>query len=280
MDIHFEWPASRLPVALPRNLTAETAAVFDVASGCFGIHNAHCGKDAVIFYWHLARPVMLSLCLHHVCLLDGCEVAYGCSQPLNDKSQLQLGHFKLGFVSHDSTDVDEQTFYRLIYPGGAWQSADKVPEVEDILPNGGHYINDLRYFNDVILAQAGGNDVLKTLEVEYKRFLIWREQDGGYSGGMAQHADYIIKTDLRFDDVNAQIKGKTLTECIVAKDFLMEKVWPELERGEAADDIFSEEEKTDLLLALSPEHIAAKGKNTVPELVFQDFNKVGLDSYY
>lgn len=223
---------------------------------------------------------MLNLCQSHVCLLEGSEVEYGRCQPLSNKNQLQVGHFKLSFISNDSNDVDEQTFYRLIYPGVAWQSADKVPEVEEILPNGGHYINDLRYFNDVILAQDNGSDVLKTLEVEYKRFLIWREQDGGYSGGMAHNANYIIKTDRRFDDVREQIKGKTLTECIVANDFLMEKVWPELERGEMAEEIFSEEEKTDLLLALSPEHIAAKGKTTVPELVFQDFYKVGLDSYY
>ncbi|MDS1916351.1 TagK domain-containing protein [Enterobacter asburiae] len=280
MNIHFEWPASRPPVALPRNLTAETAAVFDVASGSFGIHSAHAGQDAVIFYWHQARPVMLSLCLHHVCLLNGSQVAYGYSQPLNDKSQLQIGHFKLSFISNDNTDVDDQTFYQLIYPGIAWQYADKVLEVEDILPNCGHYINNLRYLNDVILAQDRGDDVLKTLEVEYKRFLIWHEQDGGYSGGIDQHADYIIKTDLQFDDVKEKIKGKTLTECIVDKDFLMEKVWPELECGDTADDIFSDEEKTDLLLALSPEHIAVKGKNTVPELVFQDFYKPGLDSYY
>ncbi|MGY8619825.1 TagK domain-containing protein [Pantoea agglomerans] len=280
MNIQFEWPASRPAVALPRNLTAETAAVFDVASGSFGIHNAHLGQDAVSFYWHLSRPMMLNLCLNHVCLLNESEVPYGASQQLNDKSQLQIGHFKLVLISNDRNDVDDQTFYRLIYPDVVWQPADNLPEIEDILPNGGQYINDLRFFNDAILAQNNGNDVLKTLEVEYKRFLIWREQDGGYTGGMDMHADYIIKTDLRFDEVKEKSKGKTLTECIVAKDFLMEKVWSELEYGETAYDIFCEEEKIDLLRALSPEHIAAKGNNTVPELVFQEFNKVGLDSYY
>lgn len=279
MNIQFEWPPSRTSVALPGNLTVNNAAVLDVTSGVFGYHDGCTGQDAVAFYWDMTRPMMLNLCASHVCRLDGLELQCGSIHPLRDKSKIQVGHFKL-VTTTGSDEVDEAGFYELIYPNGAWQAANKIPEIEDILPNGGNYINDLRYFDEVVLAQDKGNDVLKTLEVEYKRFLIWRELDGGYYDGRSEHSENIIKTDHRFDSIREKIKGKTLTECIVAKDFLMEKVWPELEVGEHSNDIFNEEDKVELLKALSPEHIVAKGKYKVPELVFQDFYKVGLDSHY
>lgn len=280
MIIQFEWPASRKPVSISRNLTADNAVAFDAVNGDFDAHNSHLGHDAVVFFWHMARPVMQSLCTSHVCSLDGIEVSYGSVHPLREANKIQVGHFKLVMAGGVNDELDEQSFFRLIYPNGVWQASDKIPDVENILPNGGNYINDLRYFNDVILAQDRGDDILKTLEVEYKRFLIWQEQDNGYFGGTAHQAHHILKTDSRFEQIREQIKDKTLTECVIAKDFLMEKIWPELEQGAQWDELFGEEEKSDLLRALSPEHIVAKGKNQVPELVFKDFCKVGLDSYY
>jgi hypothetical protein len=279
VNIQFEWPPSRHPIALPGNLTVNNAVVLDVVSGGFSPHDRGNDQDTVAFYWDMTRPVILNLCANHVCRLEGLELQYGSVHPLRDKSTIQVGHFKL-VTTAGSDEVDESGFYELIYPNGAWLSANKIPEVEDILPNGGNYINDLRYFNDVVLVQDKVNDVLKTLEVEYKRFLIWREQAGGRYDGRSEHSEHIIKADHRFDNIREKIKEKTLTECIVAKDFLMEKVWPELEAGAHSDSIFNEEEKVELLKALSPEHIVAKGKYKVPELVFQDFYKVGLDSHY
>lgn len=279
MNIQFEWPASREAISLSRKLTADNAVAFDAVNGEVDAHSAHLGHDAVVFYWHMARPVMMNLCASVVCMLDGIELSYGCVHPLREASKIQVGHFKLVIASGDD-EVDEQAFYQLIYPNGDWQTGNKTPEVENILPNGGSYINDLRYFNEVILAQDKGDDILKTLEVEYKRFLIWQEQDGGHFAGSSQQANHIIKTDSHFEKVREQIKDKTLTECVVARDFMMEKVWPELEQGEQWSELFAEEDKSDLLRALSPEHIVAKGKYQVPELVFQDFYKVGLDSYY
>lgn len=45
-----------------------------------------------------------------------------------------------------------------------------LPEIEDILSHGGHYIS---YFDDVNEVQTHGQqgpDILKSLELEYKRF--------------------------------------------------------------------------------------------------------------
>ncbi|MBS1203476.1 MAG: protein Cts1F [Proteobacteria bacterium] len=280
MKLRFEWPSSRQPVTLSEGITAEQAIALDMSSGVFGPHNqVPEERDAVAFYWHFTRPVIRNLCSSYICLLDGVELHYGESQPLRVGSHLQVGHFKLEITSGDASTRDDKDFYPLFYTGNAWPAANKLPEVEDILPNGGSYINDLHYFNDVV-AQGDSKDALKMLEIEYKRFLIWQEQSGHYYDNVGNQDAYIIKTDNHFDSVKECLKAKTLTECIVDRTFLMEKVWPDFESCDALDDIFAEEDKTDLLKSLSPEHIVAKGKYKVPELVFRDFHKIGLDSHY
>jgi len=280
VKIHFEWPASRPGIVLDESLTEDNALALNVNNGVFGPHTPQEARDVIVFYRHMNRAVLLNLCAERLCCLDGVEIAYGRTHPLHHGNEIQAGHFKLSVVVNGDKAADEQSFYRLIYPDKSWERADKVPEVEEILPNGGNIINDLRYFNDVVLAQDRGNDVLKTLEVEYKRFLIWREQEGASYTALNHQDNHILKTDLRFDAIREQIKGKTLTECIIDKPFLMEKVWPELNVDRLPDDIFVDDEKHDILEALSPEHFVSKGKNKLPELVFQDFYKVGLDSHY
>lgn len=277
MNIHFEWPARRQPFSLKRYLTLDNAATFDVMSGIFNAHNAHIGSDAVVFYWHMSRLVILNLCTSCVCRLDDSELAYGSVHPLREASRIQAGHFKMRIVSKDFT---ERALNHSVDCYEDWQINSPPPEVEEILPNRGNYINDLRYFNDVILAQDKGDDILKTLEVEYKRFLIWQEQDGGQFSNFTRQEKRIFKTDSHFEKIRDRIKEKTLTECIMDSNFLLEKALLELGLEEQWSDIFAEEEKTDLLHALSPELSVAKGRYKVPELVFQDISKVGLDSYY
>lgn len=280
MKIQFEWPALRQPVELDKRLTAENSAVLDVVSGDFAITNSRPERDVVAFYWHLSRPVIVNLCVEHLCSLDSVELKYGSVHSLRPGSKIQAGHFKLSLARESDVETEEQTFYQLIYPGSDLQASNKIPEVEEVLPNGGSNINDLHYFNELALAEDKGNDILKRLEAEYKYFLIWQKQGRGEYHDVSQYEKYTIKTDDRFDRIREQVKGKTLTECIIARDFLMEKVWPDFETGESFDDFFQQEEKTDLLKALSPEYIVAKNKDRVPELVFQDFYKVGLDSHY
>ena len=280
MKFRFEWPVSRQPVTLQEGITAEWAIALAVSRGVLGPHSQLPeGQDAVAFYWHLTRPVMRNFCVSAICLLDGVELCYGESQPLRVGSHLQIGHFKLEVTTEEADALTHQGVLPFIGAESARQAADNIPEVEEILPNGGSYINDLHYFNNVI-AHRNSHDVLKVLEIEYKRFLIWQEQGRHYYDNVSNEAAYLIKTDNQFDRVKESLKEKTLTECIVDRPFLMEKVWPDFENSGVLDDIFVEEEKVDLLKSLSPEHIVAKGTYQVPELVFRDFHKIGLDSHY
>lgn len=276
MRIQFVWPAGWRALDLEPSLTLENAAVFDVISGQFNVQNTPPSQDTVAFYWYMTRPMMMNLCEEAVCLLDGIEVAYGSIHPLREASSVQAGHFQL-LLSHDYQDPDE--FIPLREP----LLATVPPEIEEILPNAGNCVNDLRYVNDVIAAKDKGDDILKTLEVEYKRFLIWQEQgQGELSDHHARLDGYIIKTDSRFDQIREQIKEKTLTECIVDSHFLIEKVWAELDPDDRWSEFFIEDKKIDLLHALSPELSIAKNKPRAPvsELIFHDVSKAGLDSYY
>lgn len=272
VNVHFEWPASRQPLEIARRLTAEAPLRLYV--------DREPGGDYVAFFREGERPVMLNRCVYSTCRQGEAELAFDSITPLYPKSRIQVGHFRLAFTAGDSESAGLPPLASLVAPASRWLGAEKLPEVEEILPNGGSYINDQRYFNDIVLARDNGGDVLKMLEVEYKRFLIWQEQGvGDFNPGPAT-AEPIIRTDDRFERVREQTKDKTLTECIIDSAFLMEKLWPELEAGELSDDLFAVDEKSDLLRLLSPDHAVAKRKFNVPELVFRDLRKTGLDTYY
>ncbi|TBL70810.1 TagK domain-containing protein [Hafnia alvei] len=280
MNIQFEWPMSGKLFPLPRDLTADKAAVFDVIKGAFSSLDSHTNQDVVAFYWHMARPVMINLCTNYVCNLDGAEVLYGAVQPLHEASEIQIGHFKLLMARSSGWESDASSLYRLINSNDENQMLDSIHDIEDLLPNCANYLNDIRYFNEVTLEQGRGDDILKTLEVEYKRFLIWQEQNGNMFNEWNQNNIHRIKVDHKFDMAREQAKNKTLTECIIDGGSLMEKIWSELEQGEQWNELFIQDEKPDLLRVLSPEHIVAKIKNNVPELIVHDQSKISLNSYY
>ncbi len=279
MRLILTWPDTRAAIGLNDTLTRENAVSFDVVRGVFGSHQPAQDGYAMVFYWKASGPVLVNLCQKHVCLLDGADVEYGAIHPLRIGQKLQCGHFKIGVVV-DHTNLTDDVWQRdwLLSQETA---TDNIPRVEDILPNGGHYLTDLRYFNDVTAAQNNSDDVLKTLEVEYKRFLIWHEQGrGGFSNNIHDQENRFSVGDERFDRDREQSKSKTLTECIIDTPFLIERVWEELDMENSTSEILDEEEKIDILKSLAPDDVAMKEKKSVPELVFRDFYKVGLDSHY
>lgn len=265
--LHFTWPADALPLTLNRRLTERAPLLLDPNRAGKAVAAAPPPEDTVAFYWQSGRAVMKNLCVYYRCSLNGSELAYGSVSALHPGSSIQIGHCRL-LLAQPVSEVDDASDY------------DQLPEVEQILPNGGSYLNDRRYFNDVILACDSGGDVLKSLEVEYKRFLIWQEQGGADFSAFQAPGETRVKTDDRFEQVREQTRYKTLTECIIDRAYLMEKVWPELEGGDAPEALFIADEPRDLLRLLSPEQTVAKRTFSVPELVFQDLRRPGLDSWY
>ena len=265
--LHFTWPAASRPLMLNRQLTELAPLLLDPCRAGAALAAAPPPEDTVAFYWQAGRAVMKNLCTHYLCSLNGNALAYGSVSALHPGSCIQIGHCRL-LLAQPASEVDDAPAH------------GQLPEVEEILPNGGSYLNDRRYFNDVILARDSGGDVLKSLEVEYKRFLIWQEQGGADFSAFQSSGETRVKTDDRFEQVREQTRYKTLTECILDRAYLMEKVWPELEGNDAPEALFIADEQRDLLRLLSPEQAIAKKTFSVPELVFQDLRRPGLDTWY
>ncbi len=275
MQLLMTWPATGTAFTLSEAHSVDRPACFNVLSGTFGDAQP---VDAVWFYVTAGGPVIFNRCQTFVCRVDSAEVAEGQRHPLRKGSIIQLGHF-----TFEVTDSPEQQ--TLLHSILNLQTADEkagciVPEVEDILPSGGHYTGDLHYFNEGVGSDEVEADVLKSLEVEYKKFLIWGEQSRNFFDDNAVLNNKLSGSDAYFDAVREEMKAKTLTECIIEAPSLIDRVWDELKIGESYDELLCEEEKPDILKALAPENIASREEQPVPELVFQDLYKIGLDSLY
>jgi len=277
VNIFFEWPTSYRSVALHRNIEMDEGVIFEVSNGSFMTRDFHSGQDAVLFYWHFGKLMIVNLCQHSMCHINDREIFYGEEKLVRDQSLVVVGHFKLRFISNDN---DKKTLAQLIDPGIDLKPSDNEADLEGILPQRGSYIGDFRNFNSVEMLKKNEEEELKRLEAEYKNYIMRQEQYGCYADGMVNDADYIIKQDQRFDELMENIEGKTLTESIINKEFLMEKVWEEMDNEEIDESIFNEEGKIDLLVALSPQHIVRKKEKILPEIIFKDFDKKGLHTYY
>ncbi|CNH98968.1 Uncharacterised protein [Yersinia pekkanenii] len=165
----------------------------------------------------------------------------------------------------------------MLEPSTTHNTAD-LPEIEDILLHGGHYIS---YFDDISEVHAYDQqepDILKRLELEYKRFLMWGEQGREFSEKDQQQATKLPANDGFLENIRECVKDKTLTECILDSGGLIDRVTKELSVIDYLETSHHEE-KVDLLKVLAPEHIITKEKNSVPALVFQELHKLGLDSH-
>lgn len=275
MQLFMTWPATGSVLTLNEAYSVTHPACFNILSGRFG--DAH-PADAVWFYLTAGGPVIFNTCQAFVCLVDDVEVAEGQRQPLRQGSLIQLGHFTFEIIA----SVEQSTLLHTILDlqTDEEKASYIVPEVEAILPNGGHYTGDLHHFNDVVGADEAEPDVLKKLEVEYKKFLIWGEQNRKFFDENEGVNNKLSGSDAYFEAVREEMKARTLTECIIEAPSLIDKVWEELKIEASYDELLCEEEKPDLLKALAPDNIASREKQPVPELVFQDLYKIGLDSLY
>lgn len=278
MQLLMTWPATGSAFTLNEAHSVDHPACFNMLSGRFGDAEP---VDAVWFYLTAGGAVIFNTCQTFICLVDGVEVAEGQRQLLRQGSLIQLGHFTFEVIASAEQAVQESLLHSILDLQTDEEKASYiVPEVEAILPNGGHYTGDFRYFNDVVEADEAETDVLKKLEVEYKKFLIWGEQNRKFFDDNNGVNNKLSGSDAYFEAIREEMKARTLTECIIEAPSLIDKVWEELKIAESYDELLCEEEKPDILKALAPDNIASHEKQSVPELVFQDLYKIGLDSLY
>ncbi|MGE9553399.1 TagK domain-containing protein [Erwinia amylovora] len=281
MQLLMTWPDTQLVFNLAESYTFKNAACFSVRQGTFGTPLPQDKNNVIYFYTAAVGPVIFNDCEEFVCLVDGQELERGQAYSLRFGALIQLGQFTFEVTSGDETAAHDDMLHTLLNVHSDEEKASLiVPELEDILPNGGHYTGDLRYFNDAEKGAEAEKDILKNLEVEYKKFLIWGEQNRKFFDENPELNNKLSGSDHYFDAIRDEMKTRTLTECIIEAPSLIDEVWKEMNMMDSYDDMLGEEEKLDILKSLAPENISSREKKHVPELVFHDLYKTGLDSLY
>ncbi|WP_455821154.1 TagK domain-containing protein [Pseudomonas cerasi] len=274
------WPDRDYRFNLDESYTSDTKVGFSVLTGEFSDqHPDQQEENLVYFYWTLAGAVIFNRCIDYVCIIDGVPVEKDDTCTLNAGAEIQIGHYAIQAVASDNMFSLEDMFYTL-HGYEANKSDIIIPEIEDILPNGAHFVGDLNYSNEILSDKITETDAIKPLETEYKKFLIWGHVNNNLYDKKADISRHVITKDDLFDSAHSEMQSKTIMECILDAPSLIDKVWDDLEVINLQDSVFYEEEKYEILMLLAPEKFTAKEKKVIPELAFQDLYKIGLDSHY
>jgi hypothetical protein len=275
-------PSMTQQFRLDKSVTAENAIGFSLEKGELSLHSVDDGYHDLQFYWHFHEPLVVNHSSDFICLVNGKELDVGEHHLLSFGTEIQFGPVNITVDRATSQQVEESFAHNLFMLAESGEAGETdLPEIEDILSHGGHYIS---YFDAVDETQEYGQrepDVLKQLEVEYKRFLLWGEQAQQSQEILVKDQPQVIKLSGRdefLDNIRERVKDKTLTECILDSGGLIDKVTQELSIFNYLDTQ-DDDTRIDLLKELAPEHFITKEKNSVPSLMFQELYKLGLDSH-
>ncbi|MDN0117341.1 TagK domain-containing protein [Yersinia intermedia] len=273
------WPHMSQQFQLNDAITEKNAICFSMEKGEFTPHSAGDGQNEIRFYRHSFASMIINHSNDFICMVNGKELAPGEHHPLSLGAEIKFGHFAIT-AKKACGQIASQSFTdnQLILEQESVLEATDLPEIEDILSHGGHYISYLDDGNETLAQGLQDQDVLKNLALEYKRFLMWGEQGRKFSEKEQLQTTKLSANDGFLENIRECVKDKTLTECILDSGGLIEKITKELNVIDYLETSQGEE-KVDLLKLLAPEHIITKEKSSVPALVFQELYKLGLDSH-
>lgn len=265
MHIQIIWPERQKPVTLHEHHCQETPLWCSALTGQFSEQPAE-HAEAVAF-WLQQQMMMSSNTQDFICLLDGQPLAQGEIRPLRSGMRVQLGHFLLEAIE---PDTDELITSLLPVEG-------ELPELELLINHGGHYIP---YAENAKQHASLNNedDPLKSLTQEYKHYLLWGEQPIPRRNPSSRNEP----VRERFNDsnnFNASLKNKTISECVVNADEMMERICRELMITDGDLLKTDEEVKIELLREIAPAHLKQIEKRMVSELLYSELYKPGLDSH-
>lgn len=273
------WPRMSQQLQIDESVTHEKPVYFNIEKGEFAPQSMGDGYDEVQFYWDVPQPVMVNNSHDMVCTINGKQLAPGEHHPLPLGAEINFGYFVIT-TQKATKDVSNPHFIdnlTLLEQPSAFDTPD-VPAIEDILTHGGYYVSYLDDLNADHVYGPQGPDILKSLELEYKRFLMWGEQGKQFSASAAPQKTKLSANDGFLENVRDSVRNKTVTECILDSSGLIDEVTRQLNIIDGVETA-TDEDKQDILKALAPEHILTKEKNSVPALVFQELYKLGLNSH-
>ncbi|MFJ3458577.1 TagK domain-containing protein [Scandinavium goeteborgense] len=272
------WPIADVSFPIEEHFTRSHAAFFDPQQGILFSASHTKNINAVLFYWEHPTLMVENLSAEYVCIINGEPLGFGSCSPLHLDWDVQIGQFRMTLKPvHSSLLADNVPLHGLL---GEEVNNDPLAfsDIEQWLaergtPGVNRSQTDVRDQYD-----ENEPDVLKTLSEEYRRFLIWGEQDNGDDRVSTVMPQKFCAHDRNFDNVWGAMKNNTLTECILASPALIEKVCEEL--GNPAEnevDLFRDE-KHDILHLLASDNSLKPMKKNIPILVLKEFYKTGLET--
>ncbi len=276
LQLMLSWPPGHQVATLDETVSRAYPLWFDAITGRFSADRPSQPAPVLQFYF-LGAEALVSLVSKESgalrCLLDGQPLIAGHPTSLTASSVLQAGCFRLEVMS-----VKEQALFSGSNSYDHYHD-EAPPELDDLIGQSGYYTPWLLPDTVCVAGEELNNDILKQLAQEYKRYLTWGDLRRSYTvNSDANKQELRLKTmDCLPEIVSDDIKSRTLTECILNKSALMDKVMAELmsiQLQEWPDD----NKVTELLLALAPEQSVRVKKRTLSELIQREQHKPGLGS--
>ncbi|WP_312242468.1 TagK domain-containing protein [Pantoea sp.] len=274
MNLLLIWPEQQHAFYLSEEYSVDKPLFFDMNLGGFITDKVSDNQETLFFYWNASGPVIYNNSQEYVCIVDQHSLNYQKAISLQAGMSIQAGAFKLITTSSEPADLSAELFNDpVINP----LKHERMGKVEEILPKGGYHLLAIETMTINENEEVSDENILRSLELEYKKYLILDEQHrDNYS---ESEQNFIVSgDDPLFEETRENLKGKTITECIFDSSALIEKVLEGLEDAMTLEDFQQDDEQGDLLRLLAPERVLACSKKKVSNLVYQDLYQPGLDS--
>ncbi|EOL9006298.1 TagK domain-containing protein [Cronobacter turicensis] len=254
MHIRFIWPENGVGIRLNEQ---HQEVWLDIDRGAFSLTNIGCMRNSLVFSLRGTQPYMTLSGTDYVCLAGDEHLAPGQPYPLRYGLTLQAGRYALQVTMATATDAIQ---------ADEWA----VREVDALLARSMRYVDWARPAE----AQAG-DDILKILESEYKRFLAWGEQ-------RCDTMPAPVRTRLKYAPADfallrEQMQDKTLTECILGSSHFITHVLEALSGLEPEPGVF-DPPRYDILKIVAPDAQHIKAHTRLPALTVREFHQPDLDS--
>ncbi|EKM5063244.1 TagK domain-containing protein [Cronobacter turicensis] len=254
MHIRFIWPENGVGITLNEQ---HQEVWLDIDRGAFSLTNIGCMRNSLVFSLRGTQPYMTLSGTDYVCLAGDEHLAPGQPYPLRYGLTLQAGRYALQVTMATATDAIQ---------ADEWA----VREVDALLARSMRYVDWARPAE----TQAG-DDILKILESEYKRFLAWGEQ-------RCDTMPAPVRTRLKYAPADfallrEQMQDKTLTECILGSSHFITHVLEALSGLEPEPGVF-DPPRYDILKIVAPDAQHIKAHTRLPALTVREFHQPDLDS--
>ncbi|MDK1225399.1 TagK domain-containing protein [Cronobacter turicensis] len=254
MHIRFIWPENGVGIRLNEQ---HQEVWLDIDRGAFSLTNIGCMRNSLVFSLRGTQPYMTLSGTDYVCLAGDEHLAPGQPYPLRYGLTLQAGRYALQVTMATPTDAIQ---------ADEWA----VREVDALLARSMRYVDWARPAE----TQAG-DDILKILESEYKRFLAWGEQ-------RCDTMPAPVRTRLKYAPADfallrEQMQDKTLTECILGSSHFITHVLEALSGLEPDPGVF-DPPRYDILKIVAPDAQHIKAHTRLPALTVREFHQPDLDS--